>query len=79
MTCEDWPACGHEQNCCPDFDEDGQQLNMKCVCGAVLPITSRYSICDHCMNQDEMSYDVHFENDDLYDHYDHGYESFEQW
>lgn len=51
--CEDFPACGHENGCCPDFDEDGRQLNMVCVCGAKLPVTNRYSICDSCMNSDE--------------------------
>ena len=49
--CEDYPCCGHESGCCPDFDDNGKQLNMKCVCGATLPITSRYSICESCMNQ----------------------------
>lgn len=48
--CEDWPCCGHEAGCCPDRDEGGNQLNMKCVCGATLPLHSRYSICDSCMN-----------------------------
>lgn len=47
--CEDFPCCGHEAGCCPDFDENGRQLNMVCVCGAKLPITSRYSICEGCM------------------------------
>jgi len=48
--CEDWPCCSHEAGCCPDFDESGKQLNMKCTCGAVLPVDARYSICDACMN-----------------------------
>ena len=48
--CEDFPCCGHELGCCPDFDPDtGKQLNMKCVCGAVLPINNRSSICDGCL------------------------------
>lgn len=47
--CEDFPCCGHELGCCPDFDEAGRQLNMVCVCGAKLPITNRFSICDTCM------------------------------
>lgn len=52
--CEDWPCCGHEAGCCPDFDPDtGEQLNMRCTCGAVLPIDNRYSICDSCLNADE--------------------------
>lgn len=38
--------------CCPDFDpETGAQLNMVCVCGAKLPPTSAYSICQGCMTR----------------------------
>jgi len=47
--CEDFPCCGHELGCCPDFDESGRQLNMVCVCGAKVPLTSRYSICEGCL------------------------------
>lgn len=53
MRCEDFPCCGHEAGCCPDFDESGKQLNMKCTCGATLPIDSRFSICDSCLNDGE--------------------------
>lgn len=49
--CEDFPCCGHEMGCCPDYDESGQQLNMKCTCGATVPLTSRYSICEGCMER----------------------------
>ena len=49
--CEDFPACGHELGCCPDFDESGRQLNMVCVCGAKLPINNPSSLCDHCLNE----------------------------
>lgn len=50
--CEDWPCCGHEPGCCPDFDpETGEQLNMKCTCGATVPLRSRYSICPDCMRR----------------------------
>ena len=49
--CEDYPCCGHESGCCPDYDEDGKQLNMKCTCGATLPLKSRYSICDSCLDR----------------------------
>ena len=49
--CEDFPCCGHELGCCPDFDESGRQLNMVCTCGAKLPITSRYSICEGCLER----------------------------
>ena len=56
--CEDWPACGHEAGCCPDFDpETGEQLDMKCTCGASVPLTSRSSLCAGCLfrlnNDDE--------------------------
>jgi len=47
--CEDFPCCGHEAGCCPDFDESGRQLNMVCVCGAKLPVNNRYSLCDTCL------------------------------
>ena len=50
--CEDFPCCGHELGCCPDF-EDGVQVNMKCVCGATVPIDSPSSLCDHCLNSEE--------------------------
>jgi len=49
--CEDYPCCGHEAGCCPDYNEAGEQLNMKCTCGATLPRKSRYSICDSCLNR----------------------------
>ena len=47
--CEDFPCCGHELGCCPDFSESGEQLNMICVCGAKLPIDNPVSICDSCL------------------------------
>ena len=59
--CEDYPCCGHELNSCPDFDPDtGAQLDMKCVCGASVPLTSRYSICEGCMDRmtEEQGYDL---------------------
>ena len=49
MSCEDWPCCGHEAGCCPDFNEFGQQLNMKCTCGATVPLSSRSSLCENCL------------------------------
>ena len=62
--CEDFPCCGHESGCCPDYDASGRQLNMVCVCGAKLPVDAPYSICGaklpvdapysichHCMKQ----------------------------
>jgi len=51
MTCEDWPCCGHEQGCCPDYDEEGNQLNMKCTCGATVPIGSKSSLCKGCLTR----------------------------
>lgn len=51
--CEDFPCCGHEAGCCPDYDEGGRQLNMVCTCGAKLPLTSRFSICQSCLNRGE--------------------------
>lgn len=49
MRCIDFPCCGHEMGCCPDFDESGRQLNMKCVCGATVPLSSRSSLCGPCL------------------------------
>lgn len=49
MACEDFPCCGHERGCCPDFDGSGKQLNMICVCGKKLPIDNRSSLCDTCL------------------------------
>lgn len=62
--CEDFPCCGHESGCCPDFDESGKQLNMVCVCGAKLPVNARFSICEGCMNQG--SDDDQFDQDEDY-------------
>jgi len=65
--CEDYPCCGHENGCCPDFDESGKQLNMKCTCGATVPIDSHYSICDACLNQmdaEEGIFDCEYEDYD---------------
>ena len=64
--CEDFPCCGHEMGCCPDFDQSGRQLNMICVCGARLSINNRSSICNGCLNDDEDNRDAvrHFDEDD---------------
>lgn len=51
MSCEDFPCCGHEMGCCPDFDASGRQLNMVCVCGAKLPVNAPFSICRGCMTR----------------------------
>lgn len=74
--CEDFPCCGHELGCCPDYDESGRQLNMKCVCGTTLPLNSRSSICAGCMHDpddpdqylpDDEPYDI--DDDRNFDHY----------
>lgn len=57
MSCEDFPCCGHESGCCPDFDEAGNQLNMKCTCGATVPLRSRSSLCQSCLNRGSDDYD----------------------
>lgn len=49
MPCEDYPCCGHD--ICPDFDDDGRQLNMRCVCGAVVPLDSPSSLCPSCLRR----------------------------
>lgn len=49
--CEDYPCCGHELGCCPDRDADGNQLDMKCTCGASVPLNSRSSLCEGCYNR----------------------------
>lgn len=46
--CEDFPCCGHD--ICPDFDDAGRQVNMRCVCGASVPLSSRSSLCSSCLN-----------------------------
>ena len=50
MRCEDFPCCGHEAGCCPRYSEGGEQMDMVCTCGARLPVTARYSICQTCLN-----------------------------
>lgn len=67
MRCEDFPCCGHEAGCCPDFSESGEQLNMRCTCGAIVPIDNRVSICDTCLragDDDERDCDRDFEDED---------------
>ena len=75
--CEDFPCCGHELGCCPDFDESGRQLNMVCTCGAKLPLTSRYSICEGCMERgrdedDPFLFDPPDDEEEIYDEPDDG-------
>jgi hypothetical protein len=61
--CEDFPCCGHEDGCCPDYDASGRQLNIKCICGATLPLDSPCSICDTCLRAGE---DFDYEDTDRY-------------
>lgn len=50
--CEDFPCCGHESGCCPDYDDEtGKQLNMRCTCGAEVPLGSRSSLCEGCLTR----------------------------
>ena len=65
MSCEDFPCCGHEHGCCPDFDQSGRQMNMRCVCGARLPVDNPVSICDSCLRRED--------NDESYLRYRGGY------
>lgn len=62
--CEDFPCCGHEPGCCPDYDESGKQLNMVCTCGAKIPVNSRFSICQGCiersLREDDYGYDYRY-------------------
>lgn len=66
MACEDFPCCGHELGCCPDFDSAGRQLNMKCVCGATVPLTSRSSLCGPCLRAPDPD-DPYAQGDDYWD------------
>lgn len=66
--CEDFPCCGHELGCCPNYDEGGRQLDMVCTCGKRLPIDNGCSICDRCLragDEDERYYGSE-EDDDRY-------------
>ena len=65
--CEDYPCCGHENGCCPDFDDDGRQLNMVCVCGAKLPVDNPSSCCDSCLNRDDEDEDEDEDEEYEYD------------
>ena len=69
--CEDFPCCGHELGCCPNYDEAGRQLDMVCTCGARLPVDNRFSICDSCLGDDEDRY--------AYDEYDGQPDEYTEW
>ena len=65
--CEDFPCCGHEAGCCPDYDESGNQLNMRCTCGAVVPLSSSSSLCAACLRRgDEDGYDPDWDDGEQY-------------
>ena len=79
MSCEDFPCCGHESGCCPDYNESGEQLNMRCTCGAAVPLESSSSICNKCLRMDleDDGYDddIDFADDDGDDDcFDDGFE-----
>ena len=64
MSCEDYPCCGHEAGCCPDYDESGRQTNMICTCGAVLPANNPVSICNSCLRHASEDDDPLYDDDD---------------
>lgn len=72
--CEDFPCCGHELGCCPNYDDAGRQLDMVCTCGARLPVNNPYSICDSCLRRGDI-YDPYGDYDrdpwggDMYSEY----------
>lgn len=48
--CEDWPCCGHG-NDCPDRDSKGNEV-WRCVdCGRKLPKGAPSSICPRCQRR----------------------------
>jgi len=54
-TCEDYPCCNHEPLAmgapgCPPMDLEGQQVGMRCVCAAFVPLSSNVSICPACLD-----------------------------
>jgi hypothetical protein len=53
--------------CCPDFDDDGHQMNMKCVCGATVPLSSRSSLCRSCLADPDDPSDRFDDEDDYED------------
>lgn len=67
--CEDFPCCGHEMGCCPDYDKSGNQLNMKCVCGAAVSLHSPSSLCYTCLHSGD-DYEGEYEYGDYDDDYD---------
>ena len=74
--CEDFPCCGHEMGCCPRRNENGEQIEMVCVCGASVPLSSRSSICRACLaaDDDDFGGPDYGEDDDGEDDYDGDYD-----
>lgn len=68
--CEDFPCCDHEAGCCPDF-ENGRQINMKCVCGATVPLGGP-SCCESCLRDPD-----DFDDRDRYDDRDDDEENYD--
>lgn len=71
--CEDFPCCGHESGCCPDF-VDGVQVNMICMCGAVLLVDNPSSLCDGCLRDPDDPREFEEEEDDDEDFEDEDFE-----
>jgi len=74
MRCEDFPCCGHD--ICPDYDaETGAQLNMRCTCGAAVPLGGS-SLCGPCLAFDP---DDPYGDGDAYWHDDCDDDEEEDW
>lgn len=67
--CEDYPACGHDY-CPPRWSHSGEQVAMVCTCGALVPLESRYSLCDTCLRSDPDDYGYAGYDYDGYDYDD---------
>ena len=78
--CEDFPCCGHESGCCPDFDESGRQTNMRCTYGASVPLGSRSSLCRPCLTRPEPGCEPGGFGGEDFEDFDEGFdESFEDY
>ena len=68
MRCEDFPCCGHEPGCCPRYSDSGEQMDMVCTCGTRLPVTSRFSMCQACLDYGcDDDFDYYCEPVEFYD------------
>ena len=77
--CEDFPCCGHESGCCPNYDSAGRQTDMVCVCGKRLPIDNRYSICNSCMRNEDFDRDYLLEEMEDFEQADEYFGSYNDW